>query len=222
MTTHLHRFAGYFLITAAVTFWVAWFLMPDQGTVDTLHILNIVKENREAVLASVVVQIISSILYLPALLGIAASIGTLSRATFWGITLLGIGAMGMCADAFFHLLAYFMTDSAIQLNSDVVRVMEFMQTKGILFLIPLLLPFFVGTLVLALGLYKQHVVSRAPMLIALGAFVVGIVGAVIVNGVLGYGRPVLVLTVLAIFALSQMVIGRDYVKLRSDPNARLG
>ncbi len=212
MTKRLHRLGGYLLITAAVTYWLAWFLMPDQGTADTEHILKIVQEHRDAVWASVIVQIISSALYVPALLGIAMGIDELSRTTFWGIVLLGIGAMGMCADAFFHLLAYYMTDPAIQRDANVVTVMEAMQTKGILLLIPLLLLFFIGTLVLAIGLYKQKVVSRIPVFISLGAFAAGLFGAVIVNGILGYGRPALILGVLALFALAQISIGRQCVK----------
>ena len=54
---------GLLLILSAVTFWISWFLMPDPGTVDTIHILNIVKENRMAVLCSVIIQIVSSMLY---------------------------------------------------------------------------------------------------------------------------------------------------------------
>src|SRR6185503_5159572 len=58
---------GWLLIFAALTFWISWYLMPDPGTVDTVHILNIVKENRTAVLASVIIQITSSVLYVLAL-----------------------------------------------------------------------------------------------------------------------------------------------------------
>ena len=57
---------------------------------------------------------------------------------------MGIGAMGLCADAFFHLLAWFMTDDSVTIQEDVIRVMEFMQTDALIFLVPLLLPFFMA------------------------------------------------------------------------------
>jgi hypothetical protein len=126
------RLAGFLLIMAAVTFWISWFLMPDQGTADTLHILQIVKASRESVFYSIVVQIFSSVLYVPALFLISQGI-IANKITLTGIVLLAVGAMGMCADAFFHLLAYFMTDVSVNLQEDVVIVMNFMQTKGILF-----------------------------------------------------------------------------------------
>lgn len=198
---------GYLLILAATTFWISWFLMPDQGTADTFHILTIVKESREAVFFSVMIQIISSVLYLAALFLLAQTTSPQRNITLTGFVLLGIGAMGMCADAFFHLLAYFMTDPAVNIQEDVVMVMQFMQTQGIAFLLPLLLPFFIGSLVLAIGLHHQTVVSKIPQLIFIAAFLVGITGAVIVNKFLGYGKPVLVLTILGLFAFGQILIG---------------
>lgn len=199
--------AGGLLLLAAITFWVSWFLMPDQGTTDTFHILSIVKESREAVFLSVVIQIVSSVLYVPALLLVSQATIPQKHVTLAGLILLSIGAMGMCADAFFHLLAYFMTDPAVLIQADVVMVMDFMQSQGIVFLLPLLLPFFIGSLVLAIGLQQQNLISKNPQLIFIAAFVAGICGPVIVNSFFADGRPVLVLTILGLFAIGQMLIG---------------
>lgn len=201
--------AGWLLILAAITFWISWFLMPDQGTADTYHILTIVKESREAVFLSVIIQILSSVLYLPALFLIAQEAHPQKRTTLAGLILLSIGAMGMCADAFFHLLAYFMTDPLISIQEDVVMVMQFMQTQGIVFLIPLLLPFFIGSLVLAIGLQQQAIISKIPQAVFIVAFVTAISGAIIVNKFLGYGRPFLALTILGLFATGQLLIGQE-------------
>src|SRR5215510_3256106 len=97
---------GYLLILAAISFWLSWFLMPDPGTTDTRHILEIVKQSRASVLCSVVVQILSSILYIAALF-LLVRVSVPKKATMVGFILLGIGALGLCADAFFHLLAFF-------------------------------------------------------------------------------------------------------------------
>src|SRR5262245_4240287 len=120
------KLTGYLLILAAITFWISWFLMPDPGTTDTQYILKAVKEARMSVLCSVIIQIISSVLYVIVLFKIAQWIHPLKKIILSGLVLFCVGAMGLCADAFFHLLAFFMTDSSVNIQQDVVQVMEFM------------------------------------------------------------------------------------------------
>jgi len=172
---------GWLLILATITFWISWFLMPDPGTTDTNHILTIVKQARLSVLCSVIIQIVSSVLYVVALFSLAQLSFPQKKITLTGIALFGIGSMGLCADAFFHLLAYFMTDDSVNIQQDVVRVMNFMQTTGVVFLIPLLLPLFIGSLVLAIGLRKQAAISRTPTIIFITSFSIGIIGAIVAN-----------------------------------------
>ena len=107
------KLAGCLMILAAVTFWISWFLMPDPGTTDTEYILNAVREVRASVLCSVIIQIISSVLYVITLFKLAQLIHPVKKIISTGMIPFCIGAMGLCADAFFHLLAYFMTDSAV-------------------------------------------------------------------------------------------------------------
>ncbi|WP_207496080.1 hypothetical protein [Aridibaculum aurantiacum] len=203
--------AGILLIFAAVTYFASWALMPDQGTADTAHILSIVQQERQWVLASVIVQIISSVLYIPALFLMVHAL-PFKGPSLVGVVLLAIGAMGMCADAFFHLLAYFMTDDAVHMKEGVVQVMTSMQTKGLRFLVPLLLPFFVGTTILADGLRRLQIVSRLPLILATAAFLVAMAGGLLVNKVLGYGRGTLVLLVLAMFGAAQVAIGANLLR----------
>lgn len=165
--------------------------MPDQGTADTVHILKVVKDHRPYVWTSVLVQIFSSLVDLPALFFLIKDTVSPNAFVFWGVILLSIGAMGMCADAFFHLLAFFMTHPYITIDDNIIMVMELMQTRGILLLIPLLLLFFVGSLILAIGLFKLGISSNKSVIILVSAIVVGLVGALLVNLVLGYGRPIL-------------------------------
>ena len=198
---------GYLLIAAAIAFWVSWFLMPDPGTTDTAHILQIVKASRISVFFSVIIQIMSAVLYLVALLFIART-GSNSR-TMAGLILFGIGVLGLCSDAFFHLLAYFMTDDSVTVQQDVVRVMEFMQTKGVAFLIPLLLPFFVGSILLAMGLNKQAIISKRAVFIFASGLIAGIAAAILMNTVAEYKGPAVTLTVLGVFAAGQTIIGLE-------------
>lgn len=201
-----NKLITYLLVPASITFWLAWFLMPDPGTTDTLHILNIVKASRINVCYSVIIQIISSVLYIVALFLLAQRSFAKSKITFTGIFLVAIGAMGLCADAFFHLLAFFMTDDRVSIQQDVIRVMEFMQTTGVVFLIPLLLPLFIGSLVLAIGLKKQDKISKVPAAMFIISFSIGIIGGILTNAV-HFTVPGLSLIVLGIFAAGQAVIG---------------
>jgi hypothetical protein len=202
---------GYLLIFAAFTFWLSWFLMPGAGTTDTHHNLTIVKESRESVLFSVITQISSAVLYGIALF-LLVTIGFPQRKTLTGVIVLGIGAMGLCVDAFFHLLAWFMTDDAVTIQEDVVRVMEFMQTDGLLFLAPLLLPFFIGSLVLASGLHQQKIVSAIPKWIFMAILVIGPVGALLSKMLFHHSGPVFTLAALGIFSAGHVFIGFELIR----------
>ena len=199
-------FAGSLFIWAAIGFFVSWALMPDQGTTDTVHILNIVKQSRPSVITSVIVQIITCVLYIVALVLVTQLSFPMKKVTLLGFCLVGIGLIGLCSDAFFHLLAWFMTDDSVNIQKDVVRVMQFMQTVGVRFLIPLLLPFFIGALILAIGLSKQRVVSRLPVYAITLAFLVAI-GTMIASKTHIYNGPVPVLFILGIFAMGHAITG---------------
>lgn len=205
------KLTGYLLILAAITFWISWFLMPDPGTTDTQYILKAVKQARLSVLCSVIIQIISSVLYVIVLFKLAQVIYPLRRITLTGLTLIGIGVMGLCADAFFHLLAYFMTDASVNIQQDVIQVMEFMQTTGVIFLLPLLLPFFIGSLLLAMGLQKQHMLSKTATTLFITAFTLGIIGGMSTNA-FHYTIPGLSITTLGIFACGQVWISIELIK----------
>lgn len=202
--------AGYLLIMAAFTFWLSWFLMPDPGTTDAAHILQIVKQARTGVLSSVTTQIISSMLFVIALCLLTQHLRSQKKITFTGIVLLNIGAMGMCADAFFHLLAYYMTDSTVHVQEDVVRVMAFMQTGGVMFLIPLLLPFFIGTVLLTIGLRKQRVISKRPIWIMIAGFALAPVIGFVALYLFDYHSNLVSLTILGAVALAQAWMGFEW------------
>ncbi|RHX96154.1 hypothetical protein DLM76_04145 [Leptospira yasudae] len=208
--------ASCLLIIAAVTFWISWFLMPDPGTTDTNHILRIVKSVREFVWISAITQIVSSACYTIALFLIADLFSPQKKTTLIGLALFGIGAMGMCADAFFHLLAYYMTDDSVLLQENVVIVMTFMQTKGVVILIPLMLPFFIGSILLGIGLRSQNAVSKLPMSLFLTATFVGIGTAIVAKQVFGYSGRIVSLSILGAFAFGQAWIGSELLRFKKD------
>ncbi|MFQ3855127.1 hypothetical protein ACLK29_03435 [Leptospira kirschneri] len=202
---------GILLIFAAITFWISWFLMPDPGTTDTRHILEIVKVSRNFVWYSAITQIVSSVSYMIVLFSLADLITPQKKMTLSGFVLFGIGVLGMCSDAFFHLLAYYMTDDSVLIQENVIIIMNFMQTKGVIILIPLLLPFFIGSLILSIGLKLQNVISKIPVAIFLIAIFVGIPGAIITNKIFLYKGPIISLIILGLFAIGQAWIGSELI-----------
>lgn len=154
------RVAGISLIVAAVLFWLSWLLMPGVGVTDAARIFELVASQRASVAVSVVAQLLSAVLYVPALLGIVSH-GELSRARSvrTGAGLLLVGAMGSAADAVLHLLAYAMTAPDLE-PASLLRVMAFMQGPGLLLLAPLIASFFSGGAWLSVALAKAGWVSR--------------------------------------------------------------
>lgn len=203
---------AWLLIGAAITFWISWFLMPDPGTTDTTHILSIVKQSRSSVISSVTIQVISSVLYILAIFSLTKT-GIVQKKLSWiGISLLGIGAMGLCADAFFHLLAWYMTDESVTIQKDVIQVMEFMQTSALIYLVPLLLPLFIGSILLAIGLKKQSMITAAALYAFILSLIIGPIVVVIAKNFFQYEGAGLAMIILGIFAGGQAMIGIDLMK----------
>ena len=203
-------FTGILFICGAIGFFTSWSLMPDPGTTDTSHILDIVKQSRSNVINSVVIQIITSAVYVAALFLLTQISFPLKKVSLLGVCLVGVGVLGLCSDAFFHLLAWFMTDDSVSIQRDVVRVMEFIQTDGVRFLIPLLILFFVGGLMLAMGLSKQKVISSLPAYVITVAFLLAIL-MVIATKTHIYKGSIPVLFILGIFAIGQAIIGFEFL-----------
>lgn len=154
------RIAGISLVGAALLFWLSWLLMPGVGVTDAEQIFELVGSQRLSVAVSVVVQLLSAVLYVPALLGIAshAHLGSHPGVRV-GAGVLLVGAMGSAADAVLHLLAYAMTAPGVEAPS-LIRVMAFMQGPGLLFLAPLLGCFFVGGAWLSVAFARACFISR--------------------------------------------------------------
>lgn len=205
------RLAGGLFILAAITFWISWFLMPDPGTVDTIHILRIVREARSNVFNSVIVQLISAGLLISSLFIISQDVYPAKKLTLAGLILLGIGSMGLCADAFFHVLAYYMTDESITTTADVIGVMDFMQTKGVILLLPVLLPVFIGSLILAIGLNRQGFISRRPQLIFISVYIISVLTAVMIKTEVFTG-PAPSMWLISAFALGLAFVGMEFMR----------
>lgn len=199
------RLAGALLIFAAVTFWFGWWLMPDAGTNDAAHILAVVRENRDSVWWSALVHIVSAVCFVPAVLGIEARRDCASGGSQIGAALVLVGAMGSCADAFFHLIAYYMTADTVNVTAMAVP-MQLLQTNGIRFLVPLLLALPVGGLVYARALRKDGATSAWPARLFVAALLSAVGGGLLVRFVAA-DRHAVVLIALGLISAGYALLG---------------
>jgi hypothetical protein len=193
--------AAFCLAAAAVQFWISWALMPGVGVTDAAQIFALVGAQRSAVLWSAALQLLSAVLYVPALLGLSGA-GFSSRGIRWGAGILLLGAMGSAADAVFHVLAYAMTAPGLD-PAPLLSVMRFMQGPALLMIAPMILAFFVGSIWLSVALARAGVVARwHPWLYALAPVVIAAGGMLASSGVIA---PRFVgLSLLAVFSAAQV------------------
>jgi hypothetical protein len=146
------KVAGASLIAEAALFWLSWYLMPQPGTTDASFILAAVARQRASVLASAIVQTLSALATVPAMLFVARlPRGRRGSALLYaGAAMLPVGAIGNGADAVYHQMAYEMTAPGVDAGA-VAPVLARMQTVDIRLLAPLMLAFFAGAVCLALG-----------------------------------------------------------------------
>jgi hypothetical protein len=168
--------AGLFLVAAAVLFWMSWLLMPGVGVTDAEQIFALVSAQRPLVATSVLIQLLSAVFYVPALLG-AVSDTDLGRVPGlrWRAGLMLVGAMGSAADAVLHLLAYAMTAPDLD-RGPLVHVMAFMQGPGLLLLAPLIASYFLGGAALSLGLVRVGLLSHWGVRLHGAAVAVAVIG----------------------------------------------
>lgn len=173
------RIAGVSLISAASLFLIAWLLMPSPGVTDAQLILELVARRRGAVAAAVIVQLLSAVLYVPAMTSlISHSSLRLQTAAWWPASMLLLGVLGSVADAMIHLLAYAMTAPSLD-SALLIPVMSFMQGPALILIAPLIVGFFTGGAWLSVVLAREGVVSRwNPRLYAI-AVGVGVLAAVL-------------------------------------------
>jgi hypothetical protein len=180
--------------------------MPGVGVTDAAQIFDRVGARRPLVLLSVVAQLVSAVLYVPALLGIVADAQLGARASVRRSagTLL-VGAMGSAADAVIHLLAYAMTAPGLEPTS-LLAVMAYMQGPGLRLVLPLIAAFFVGGAWLSAALARAGLVPRANPLLHAAALAIAILGGTL--AATGAVAPRAVgLTVLAMISAAQAWIG---------------
>lgn len=168
------RLNGTLLIAAASVFWLSWLWMPGVGVTDAGQIFALIGSNRDSVMRSVIAQLVSAALYVPALLGIAS---TVHRSVRWGAGLLLLGAMGSGMDAILHLLAYAMTAPGLD-TAPSIPVMAYMQGPGLLMLAPFILAFFAGTIWLSVTLrHKRSLLIYGAAIVFVAAGGMGVIPA---------------------------------------------
>ena len=201
------RNAGLLFIVAAVFFWLSWFLMPGVGVTDAAQIFELVGHKRSSVMLSVVTQLLSAALYVPALLRINRAMGSCDSGVRWGACLLLLGAMGAAIDAVFHLLAYAMTMPGLDRRS-LLPVMEFMQGPGLRLVAPFIISFFLGGIFLSISLAKKRTVSISSGYFYVAALGFAVAGSAATSGGIISSRAV-GLSVLGAVSMAQALLGLE-------------
>jgi hypothetical protein len=159
------KLTGGMLILASLTFWLAWRLMPGVGVTDTATIFALVGAHRGAVLASVVLQLVSASAYVLGAIGLAGR----TRA---GAVLLALGALGSAADAIYHLVAFEMTAPGLD-RVAMTPVMQRLQGPDLAFLLPFVAAFFVAHGTIAWARRREARVACWLLVTAPGAAFLG-------------------------------------------------
>ena len=198
--------SGLMLAIAAVLFWVAWVLMPGVGVTDSREIFRLVGSHRPQVMVSVIVQLLSAVLYVPAMLGMVTDprLTSIRGVRLWAGVVV-IGAMGSAADAVLHLLAFAMTAPTVDTAAS-IPVMEFMQGPGLWLLAPLIASFFVGGVALAVSLVRARLISSGILWLYVAGLAVGVLGGLLASQGIVSSRFV-GLTVLGAVSLAQALVG---------------
>lgn len=195
--------ARVWLILAASGFWISWLLMPGVGITDAARIFDLVGQQRGSVLASSALQLVSAACYAPALVSLASGSASASAPGLrLGVTLLLAGAMGSAADAIYHLFAYEMTAPGVSRDA-MLPVMTRMQGPGLVWILPLIGCFFLGTgLLLRVALRAGPARGARPLWLVVGLLVASLL-VLASAGPIPPGRPV-GLAVLALVSASQI------------------
>lgn len=202
--------SGWLFILTGFTFWLGWFLMPDAGTNDAAPILDAVTANRSHVWWSALVHIVTSLWAVIGVVGLQTERRAAKSKTMRvGAILVLFGAMGVCMDAFFHLVAFYMTAQGIA-AAAVLEPMRLLQTQGMAFLIPLLLSFIVGGTVYSAGLYHIDATSAVAKRIFLIGLAWALFGGIMASW-LGSGRQIVVQGFLDWVALAYGWMGYEIV-----------
>jgi hypothetical protein len=187
--------------------------MPGVGVTDAAQIFKLVARQRSLVMLSVVTHLLSSTLYVPALLGISCAFSQMSGAGVrWGASLLLLGAMGSAIDAVFHLVAYAMTMPGLELSS-LLKVMAFLQGPGLRLVAPFIISFFVGGVLLSIALAKKGTVSKISAYMYPIALEVALVGGAAASGGFISSR-VVGLALLGIVSFAQVSLGLELARTR--------
>jgi hypothetical protein len=173
------RSAGLFFMLAGILCWLGWALLPDLGHHDPAQTLALVAAHRSQVWWAVVTQLTTSLI-----LGIGViALQTDQRATRSktmrvGATLVVVGAMGLCLEAFFHWLTFYMTAPTVVLN-PMYELLRLLQTQGKLVWQVLELALLIGGTVYSAGLYHIDATSPWAKRVFLIGLAWGLIGSIV-------------------------------------------
>jgi len=207
---------GLSLIAAPLVFLVFWVALPDLPD-DPTAMLAAIAANRERTMVAALLLMLSSVLFLPAFVGLIHLLrdrGVVLGHLGGGLALLG--ALGHIARAtYFLVFVHMATGGADQ--AQMVALMN--RIQGDPALVPIMLTlggFDIGLLLLGIGLWRARVVPRWAAAGIVLAIVLVIIGVVIIDG-----GPIILLVVFAGLAISLGAIGWTVLRMSDGDWERL-
>ena len=215
------RSSGLLLILAGLTFWLGYIIMPMYSNGDPVQMLTTIAHQRTRVWWSVMTHLISSLIFVIAVIGLQTDRrASRSKTMRVGAILVLIGAMGLSLHAFYHLITYFMSTSGGLSAQNMAEPMQLLQTRGTLFFKPLLLSLLIGGTVYSAGFY--HIDATSPW--SKRVFLVGLAWGLIGSGIVsrtGLGQNILTQGFLAWVTLAYCWLGFEVLfRLRPDKSSR--
>jgi hypothetical protein len=207
------RLTGFLLVVAAVFFWISWVLMPGVGVTDAKEILKLVSSQPRLVPISAALQLLSAGLFALAIPGLARRFQVEQNSwAYLAPALLALGACGDAADAVYHQLAYEMVRPGID-QAAMIPVMQRMQTVELVYLVPMISAFLLGSVALSIVAALLKIVPKWNPLLYCLALAVAVLGGMRHETIGVTGRMV-GLTCLGLLSISVAAVGLALWKTR--------
>lgn len=175
------RSAGLFFILAGLLFWLGWALLPDLGNHDPAQTLALVAGHRSHVWWAVFIHIATSLALGVGVVALQTDRrATRSKTMRVGATLIVVGAMGLCLEAFFHLVTFYMTAPNVAL-AQMYEPLRLLQTQGKIVWQLLELALIIGGTVYSAGLYHIDATSPWAKRVFLVGLAWGLIGSLITS-----------------------------------------
>jgi hypothetical protein len=168
--TFRRRLAGFALIGATLTLLASEVLGP-HGASSNAELLDQVAGDKNAFVASTLLMLVSTILFIPAVMGVLHLVR--DRAPVIGHIAGAVGILGALGHMAYVCYALFVAELADAGSSpQMVAVLDDLDHGLAVVVVPLIMSFAIGVLLMGIALYRARVAPRWVMLATIAAVVI--------------------------------------------------